>query len=197
MQDPTAAWYDTHAQAYAAQADNLNMSHLLKPFLAALPATGTILDIGCGSGRDLDALHQAGRRVLGWEPCANLANIARARGHDVAPYGYADLPLHAPKNLAGIWSCASLLHLPLIQWPATLTHLRASLRPGGVLLVSIKDGCGTWTDAQGRVFHGTDADTFRSLFSTMPHQALAFSQQRTSSTRPNTTQLWNTMMLQA
>jgi len=39
----------------------------------------------------------------------------------------------ADESLDGIWSCASLLHVPRNEVPATLRSWRAALRPEGAL----------------------------------------------------------------
>ncbi len=37
------------------------------------------------------------------------------------------------KEFNGIWACASLLHVPVVDFPGATTRLAAALRPGGAL----------------------------------------------------------------
>lgn len=55
-----------------------NIEALLRHIQAAAPYT--ILDFGCGPGRDLRAFAQQGHRVIGLEGAPALAQMARAHG---------------------------------------------------------------------------------------------------------------------
>ncbi|QEP42408.1 methyltransferase domain-containing protein [Ectothiorhodospiraceae bacterium BW-2] len=54
------------------------MAPLYDRFLPYLPATGHILDVGCGSGRDSRAFMQRGYSMTATEPVETLATIAEA-----------------------------------------------------------------------------------------------------------------------
>ncbi|MFE9652884.1 class I SAM-dependent methyltransferase [Micromonospora sp. NPDC006431] len=51
------------------------------------------------------------------------------------------LPFRAAA-FGGVWCSAALLHLPRSAAPATLAGIRLVLRPGGPLLLSVKEGEG-------------------------------------------------------
>jgi SAM-dependent methyltransferase len=98
-----------------------------------------VLDVGCGAGRFVAALRDAGADPVGVELAE--AALARARrnvpGADlrlVAPDG--SLPLgHGEVDL--VWCSEVLEHVP--DTVALLTELRRVLRPGGRLLVTVPD----------------------------------------------------------
>lgn len=103
-----------------------------------------IVDIGCGSGRDLVAFAAAGHRPVGIEPCAELVRIARGRGAEVVHAGFEELtrgtgllPASFADGADGIFCLASLFHMALTEIPRILRALRAILRPAGVLLTTI------------------------------------------------------------
>ena len=45
-------YYNKNAQEFYAETVNLQMHERYRPFLERIPAGGSILDAGCGSGRD-------------------------------------------------------------------------------------------------------------------------------------------------
>lgn len=53
---------------------------------------GRVLDIGCGAGRHAVFVRQGGAEVLGLEPSAGAAQVARDRGVQVVQAGVQDLP---------------------------------------------------------------------------------------------------------
>jgi SAM-dependent methyltransferase len=136
------------------------MSALYGPFLALLPPGASLLDVGCGSGRDSLAFLQQGFRVVPLEPCEALASraelllrrpVLRRRVQELEEIDAFD----------GIWACASLLHVPARETPAALSRLARALRPGGVLYASYKLGKGE-REAE-RFFHDQDEDSLRGL----------------------------------
>jgi SAM-dependent methyltransferase len=98
-----------------------------------------VLDLGCGAGRFVAALREAGAEPVGVEIAE--AALARARrnapGADlrrVAPDG--SLPLgHGDVDL--VWCSEVLEHVP--DTIALLTEVRRVLRPGGRLLLTVPD----------------------------------------------------------
>ncbi len=137
MTDPRS-----RALAYAEATRDLDTAPLRARFLAALaePAGGgplRILDVGPGSGRDARAFRQLGLAVEGIDPSAELAHIASVfAGIPVSVCRVQDLG--AAHRFDGIWACASLLHVPWGELPATFDRLAHALTPGGVLYASFK-----------------------------------------------------------
>ena len=117
------------------------MSELRERFLAAIPAGGSILDAGCGSGRDSKAFLDRGFRVTAFDASPEMARLASDHiGQPVAVRRLEDVDERDTYD--GAWACASLLHLPEAQLRTALARLWAALKPGGVLYVSFKLGEG-------------------------------------------------------
>ena len=90
----------------------------------------TILDFGCGPGRDLKAFAERGHVAVGLEGAAQFAAMARAHnGCDVWEQDFLklDLPRH---QFDGVFANASLFHVPSQELPRVLRELHASSEVG-------------------------------------------------------------------
>src|SRR6202166_511793 len=96
----------------------------------------TILDFGCGPGRDLKVLSELGHIAVGLEGAAHFAVMARTHsGSEVWLQDFLKLDL--PDNhFDAVYANASLFHVPSQELPRVLLELHASLKPGGVLFSS-------------------------------------------------------------
>ena len=146
----TLNFYDNNAEQFAANTLDVDMSPVYERFLAALPQAGRILDAGCGAGRDVAAFLKLGYQVEAFDASAKLVEIAReVSGIDIQHSTF--LAYESEQRFAGIWACASLVHVPVAQMTGTLRHLGQFLQPQGVLYASFKYGEGN-TERDGRNF---------------------------------------------
>jgi SAM-dependent methyltransferase len=108
-----------------------NIAALLRHIVGAAPFT--ILDFGCGPGRDLKAFTARGHVAIGLEGAEALAAMAREEsGCEVLVQDFLALDLPATR-FDGIFANASLCHVPTADLPRVLGELRAALKPRGVL----------------------------------------------------------------
>jgi len=159
----TIKYYDQNAIRYAHDTFNVSTKHLYKPFLKHIPPHGLILDVGCGSGRDIKAFSELGYKVEGLEPSAKLAEIASENSNLPIIIGLAQ-DIDAVDKYDGIWACASLLHISRIYLPATLHRLVGALKLGGVLFVSFKKGDTERITEEGRFFNDQTCESLQELF---------------------------------
>lgn len=141
----TLATYDATAEWYAqTHSDIAEMKPQLDTFIGLLPASAqTLLDIWCGPGRDARYFVLQWYEVTGIDTSEKLLEIARQQV-PTATFLLADMRTLSFDlgSFAGIWSCASLLHLPKVDVPATLQLRQQLLQSGGVIFVGVKAGTG-------------------------------------------------------
>jgi len=96
----------------------------------------TILDFGCGPGRDLKSFRELGHVPIGLEGVDKFANMAREyAGCEVWQQNFVALEL-PPGHFDGVFANASLFHVPSTILPRVLQEIHATLNPGGVLFSS-------------------------------------------------------------
>jgi len=118
----------------------------------------TILDFGCGPGRDLKAFKELGHVAIGLEGSARFTAMAREQGHEVWEQNFLSLEL--PQNrFDGVFANASLFHVPSQELPRILLELRATLKPRGVLFSSNPHGHNEegWNNGRYGAYHDLDA----------------------------------------
>ena len=139
--------------------------------------TGKILDVGCGTGRDLAFLLRKGMDGYGTEASKQMLLVADAT---LAAEGLSskgrlfeavlpDLSIFADGEFDGVLCSAVLMHLPDEEIFDAVYSLRRVLKPGGTLLVSVPalrpdvDSI-TRRDSHGRLFSDIPAAKLRLLF---------------------------------
>jgi 2-polyprenyl-3-methyl-5-hydroxy-6-metoxy-1,4-benzoquinol methylase len=126
------------------------MSRLYKLFIESLPPDAHILDAGCGFGRDSRAFLTMGYHVTAFDVSEEM--VIRARrftGIEVQKRSFEQVNEVAVYD--GIWTCASLLHVPQKNLLKVMTRLSRSLKAGGIWYVSFKSGSGERIK-DGRIF---------------------------------------------
>ena len=159
--DRTLAYYNQHADDFLAGTRDhdvsQNMGALLKHIEGAAPFT--ILDFGCGPGRDLKAFTDRGHVAVGLEGSARFAAMARAHsGCEVLQQDFLKLDLPAAR-FDGVFANASLFHVPGVELPRVLRELHASLKSRGVLFSSNPRGANEegWNKGRYGAYHDLEA----------------------------------------
>jgi len=134
-----------------------NIAALLDHIEARPPFT--ILDFGCGPGRDLKTFAGLGHVAIGLEGAARFVEMARAdSGCEVWQQDFLGLNL-PPARFDGVFANASLFHVPSRELPRVLGHLHATLKPGGVLFSSNPRGENQegWNHGRYGAYHDLEA----------------------------------------
>ena len=134
----------------------------------------TLLDFGCGPGRDLKVFAELGHAAVGLEGAVRFAAMARAHsGCEVWQQDFLTLDL--PDNhFDGVFANAALFHVPSQELPRVLRELHATLKPGGVLFSSNPRGHNEEGWNGGRYGAYYDLETWRRYMSAARFIELAY-----------------------
>ena len=156
MTNKTIHYYNTHAADFVAGTENADMQACRERFLRYLKPGQSILDAGCGSGRDVIAFRNAGYVVDAFDASAEICRIASEKtGMKVKQLRFEEL--EGEEQYDAIWCCASLLHVDPEDLPDVLTRLHRLLKPEGILFACFKYGSGVRVK-DGRFFHDLTED---------------------------------------
>lgn len=148
----TLRFYEENALGYSRSTSSRSMDDSLVPFSNLITPGGSIIDLGCGSGRDLVSFLRLGFRPVGLDLSRNLAEIAAQISDCPVVVGDLSSPPFADSSFDAAWASASLLHLRPEDLHSALMEVARILRPPGVFFSSVKEGHGSSRDADGRLF---------------------------------------------
>ena len=138
LEKPTVSW-----------SNGIQVARPFATFAALLEPCSTVLDAGCGPGRDLARFAAQGHTGIGID--LNRDFVDRARAHGPVILGdLRALPLRAAAFDA-VWASASLIHLPHEGAAVALREFARVARPGAPVSVSVKTaGVTGWADDMPR-----------------------------------------------
>jgi len=157
----TLAYYNQRAEDFRAGTRDhdvrQNIDALLRHMVGSAP--WSILDFGCGPGRDLKVFAGLGHRAVGLDGAEHFAEMARADGGcEVWQQDFLKLDLPAA-HFDGIFANASLFHVPSRALPRVLSQLHATLKAGGVLFSSNPHGANVegWNGGRYGAYHDLES----------------------------------------
>lgn len=164
-------YYETHAKEYAQKFDQFDLSSLRKTFLDQLKAgkkSATespaeeyphILDAGCGTGRDTrefvkeccivtaidiapTMVHECRLKIQKMKESDILSKEVKERAQASNCKEKAFDEIGYQDEFDGVWATASLVHTPKKEFIDILNKLTRSLKPNGVMFISVVYGHG-------------------------------------------------------
>ena len=163
MKNNTLNYYNTNAKSFVSSTLAVDFSQTQDKFLHLLPPTASILDFGCGSGRDTKYFLDAGMQVDATDGSEELCRLASEyTGIPVQQMLFEDLDAKAQYD--GIWACSSILHLPKDVLKDVLKKMIAALKENGIIYTSFKYGMFEG-ERNGRFFTDFTEETFREFVS--------------------------------
>jgi len=168
-------YYETNAAEYHASTAQIDPASFLEPLAQRLAPAATVLDVGCGSGRDMRWFRERGFRPTGLERSASLAALARA--HSGCPVIAADFETRDFSGLSfdALVLTGALVHIPHHRLGKVLGHILQSLIPAGHALITLKEGRDPTETSHGRTFYLWQDPDLRSVFADLNLRVVDFS----------------------
>lgn len=163
----TTDFYNTHANQLIERYDNADMESLHKLLLNHIPKNSSVLDIGFGSGRDLQFLHDNGYDVWGIDPSEKfVANVKNRFPKIQNQFFQASLPfdkeaLGLDKALDAVITIAMWMHLQHQQYEAVVESIVSVLNSSSTVAISYSEG--NRVDDE-RYFEDVDLEVITRLF---------------------------------
>lgn len=157
----TVEHYNQRAEDFRDGTRDHDVSQNIAALLDHIEATPpfTILDFGCGPGRDLKTFASLGHIAIGIEGAARFVEMAFAdTGCEVWQQDFLELKL-PDQRFDGVFANASLFHVPCQALAGVLRQLHDTLKPGGVLFTSNPRGNNQegWHHGRYGVYHDLEA----------------------------------------
>ncbi|MDY6793188.1 MAG: methyltransferase domain-containing protein [Thermodesulfobacteriota bacterium] len=180
-------YYQKNYRLYHEKTFAVDPSAFLEPLAERLIAGATVLDVGCGSGRDLLWMKNKGFYVIGLDRASGLVKIARQNTGceviegDFATYDFSVISADA------IMLIGALVHVPHDRFSDIFKNIIQSLTDFGKILITLKEGIGARTDEVGRIFYLWQDQKARVLFDSHGYRVCDFSR---SSSKTGSGEIW-------
>lgn len=157
----TLDYYNNNAKAFIEGTAEVEFHEVQDRFLSHLSQGASILDFGCGSGRDSKYFLQKGYSVEAIDGSEKLCEMASA---------YVGIPvkqmlfneLDEMNKYDGIWACSSILHLPKAELKEVFRKMEKALKTKGIIYTSFKYGSFEGM-RNGRYFTDFTSEEFQSF----------------------------------
>ena len=135
----TISYYNNHAADFVDNTVMVDIKEIQDRFLKYIPEKGSILDLGCGSGRDSKYFCEKGYKVTATDGSKELCALAsEIAGIEVKCMLFSDLDEIEVYN--GIWACSSILHLTKTELKDVFFKMLRALKDEGYIYTSFKYG---------------------------------------------------------
>lgn len=199
MDSQTVQYYDDNAEAVFARYQEAKIG-IARYFRLAFPAGSEVLDIGAGSGRDMDILIREECEAYGAEPSARMREVTEARLPHLAGRIYSGslpgLSRQIDRKFDGILCSGVFMHIPEEQHFDAAFDIRNLLKPQGRLLLSItgdREGLNAARrDEYGRLHTRLVPESLELLFERLGFQRIGRWEDEDSLGRPGIT--WTTLL---
>lgn len=132
-------YYNKYANVYFDSTVELDMTDILDRFLEHMSPGDSVLDLGCGSGRDGKLMMEEGLEVTFLDASEELCELADIYT-TVEPLCMDYREMEFTDVFDGIWACASLLHITKKELPEVLNKIATALKEDGIFYMSVKKG---------------------------------------------------------
>ena len=135
----TINYYNLNAKNFIENTQNADMHLAQEKFLQLLPGSASILDFGCGSGRDTKYFLKRNYNVTAIDGSEEICKEA-SKYTEIKVKQMLFEELNDQNIYDGIWVCASILHLKKCELSDMIKRLYKALKEDGVIYMSFKYG---------------------------------------------------------
>jgi len=148
-------YYNTHFFQYHEKTFHIDPAPFLASFTEYLKPGAQVLDIGCGSGRDILWLSRKGFQAAGFEASAGLAALARQNTNCTVIEGDFEFYDFSVLQFDAILMSGALVHLPRKRVAPAMKNILQALKnaPDATAYLSVKEGKGSFSDSHRRTFY--------------------------------------------
>lgn len=156
-------YYDDNPKRFIDDTYNADMSKHHEVFEKYIKDGGSVLDLGCGSGRDSLHFSSRGYDVTSLDGSEQMVKFCRTTLTNTVVH--ATFESYTPEqSFDGIWACASLLHVERTEIENIIRKYINHLQPNGIFYMSFKNHSEDF-DNEGRYFTCFDKIRLEKLFS--------------------------------
>lgn len=150
----TLNYYDDNAEHVSAEYEAVDSSSVLNPIVRELPSKSSVLEVGCGSGRDAAVLLSNGFDVTATDGSPEMLRQAQnlhpeLAGRTVVHRLPHEFPFE-PESFDAVVALAVIMHLEADELPRAFSAIAKVLSTGGVFAYSVN------TDRPGLNQKGND-----------------------------------------
>ncbi len=133
-------YYNNNASAFYDRTAKTDLTVLYKEFLSLLSGKeASILDAGCGVGRDAAYFLKEGYDVVAFDASAKMVDMAsQATGQKVLEMTFQEIEFK--DSFDGVWAQLSLIHVPYEETRSVYEKIHQALKSDGVFAGSYKYG---------------------------------------------------------
>ena len=163
----TVDYYNKNVTNLVARYDHADMSQLNELLLKYIPKNSTVLDIGFGSGRDLQFLYDNGYDTWGVDSSAKFVeNVKERFPTKQEQFFEASVPfdkkmLEIEKEFDAVITIAMWMHLQYKQYEDVVESIVSVLKGSSTVIISYSDGSRADNE---RYFEDVDLDYITKLF---------------------------------
>ena len=137
--DYTIEYYNKNAEKFITGTIDVDFEVVQNRFIDKLAKGASLLDFGCGSGRDTKYFLERGYKVTAIDGSQELCKIASEyTGITVKQMLFQEL--EEQNVYDGIWACSSILHLHKQELTLVLKKMCVALKKEGIIYASFKYG---------------------------------------------------------
>lgn len=139
LMNNTIDYYNQNTDEFIESTVSVDFSETQDRFLSKIKRGASILDFGCGSGRDTKYFLERGYHVTAVDGSEKLCKFASDyTGIEVKQMLFQEL--NDIEIYDGIWACSSILHLPYDELKVVMKKIAGALKNEGILYTSFKYG---------------------------------------------------------